>query len=214
MLKILLRTFLSWISFAVTITCMSAIIFISLQQYMRSSIDDLLANTTTSIKDNIVLAQDPSKLDSPTKTELSKIKSISYILYSKDSKALATNIKDVDNYKLDKEILEVADRDGKNSITWQPISSLRLAARITPFSESNGGYIVVANSISSIQEFSEVLLKNMAVGTGISLLLVFFVLLLVNMAQSPLEKLLMLAIAKQKEKKEKQEKQQEIKTEA
>lgn len=66
-------------------------------------------------------------------------------------------------------VLQYADTNGENHVTWQPRKDIRIAAVIKPFTGQGSGYVLVGRSLREVEEREYQLMVFVGIGWILSL---------------------------------------------
>jgi hypothetical protein len=148
--KDLIQIIFKWAPFAFIATVMSGLIFVAVQQDMRTGANDpqiqLAENAASQLKSGIpanVLVPS-SKLD--PSTDLSPF----VIVYDKSGNVIASQamIKGK-TPNLPSDVFKLAPLEWR--FTWQPQSGVRIAAVVTSYQGPNSGYVLAGRSLKEVE---------------------------------------------------------------
>lgn len=170
----------SWFPLATTVSLVCIIILITVQQSYRLSANDPQYQMVEDAVSAINKGTDPrSVLRSSDLIEVSQSLSPWLTICDTAGNIVASNATlDAMTLKIPRVAIDYVYKNGNDAVTWQPHPGVRQAV-VGMLAKANRPYIVVAGrSLRKIEERTALLLKQVALGWGLSLIIILIVVVL------------------------------------
>lgn len=162
-----------WLVLAIAITVGAGTLYIVAQQNLRREANHPQIQIAEDVALELSGGANPSQLDTQNRTDIGKSLVAYLIVYDDAGKAIASTAQlngQVPAVPLG--VLQTSKKSGENRITWRPQSGVRSALVIVPFSSTTAtGYVVVGRSLREIESTMSALLRIIAIGWGIAMIL-------------------------------------------
>jgi hypothetical protein len=162
--------FKQWLPLGIVITALSLCVFIATQQVLR-----FLANDPqVSLSESFVTFGDREfslALQSANTIEISQ-SLLPFVMLFDESEKLTTSTALLDGQyvSIPKGVLDYAKVHGQDRVTWQPKTGVRIALVVT---HGKYGFAAVGRSLSEVERFTDILLKDVAIGWAMTMLVSF-----------------------------------------
>ena len=162
--KISQNTFISFLPFAVVTTFLSFLIFVVVQQNIRLSTNDQIAQIAEDTAGRIA-PQNSIPSDFPTvKIDIARSLSTYVIVYDANKKIIgSTGSLDGNNPDIPVGVLNAAHSD-ENRVTWQPRKGIRSAIVAVYFKGKSEGFVVAGKSLREVEKREELLQTQVGIG--------------------------------------------------
>jgi hypothetical protein len=152
--KIQLNILKAWLPLAVIITCLSGLIYITVQQNIRISANDPQIQIAEDISGQLAQGQNPQYFMPSTKTEISKSLATYIMLFDKDGKLIGSSasLKGKDP-TVPQGVFASAKKNsmGESRFTWQPQKGVRSAVVLDYYKGPNPGFVLIGRSIREVE---------------------------------------------------------------
>ena len=160
------------------ITLMSALIYVCIQQEIRSSANDPQVQIGEDTISKLSAGRNAQTLVSIDMIDIDKSLSPFTIIYDNSYNVIASSAL-LNNHTpaLPIGVFHVIDKDGKAIFTWQPADSVRVAAVVTKY---NSGYVLTGRSLREVEKRESKILYYVFSGWLLTLALTFLTLIVLN----------------------------------
>jgi hypothetical protein len=144
----------TWLPLAITITCLSGLIYLSVQQNLRMSANDPQIQIAQDIANQLVKGQDPRAFVPSTTTELSKSLATYIILFDKDGKLVGSSVTlDGKTPVVPQGVFAQTQKssNGETRFTWQPQVGVRSAVVVDYYKGPVPGFVLIGRSIKEVE---------------------------------------------------------------
>ena len=157
-----------FLPFAIVITALSGLVYVTVQQSYRQSANDPQIQIAEDIASLISQGQDPRYYIPQGKVDISKSLA-TYVMFFDKNATLIGSSAQLDNKTpaLPQGVLESARKEGETRITWQPKPNVRSAIVVKSYKT---GYIVVGRSLREVEIRVDNLTKTVFAAWFLSLL--------------------------------------------
>ncbi len=142
--------FRTWLAFAVVVTALCALVYVTAQQVLRQDANDpqiqMAEDAAASLNNGVA----PDAVVSKQQVEFSTSLAPFLIVFDASGKPVAGS--GVLNGQLPQYpigALESAKRGGENRVTWQPQPDVRIASVAVPY---KGGYVIAGRSLREVEK--------------------------------------------------------------
>ncbi|HYM65002.1 MAG TPA: hypothetical protein VES68_00750 [Candidatus Sulfotelmatobacter sp.] len=179
--KYLREVLTKWIPFAVVITLLCGVIFVSVQQNYRMSANDPQIQLTEDVTNAILQGQSPKAFIPTRKLDLSKTLATFIILYDGKGKIIGSSVAlDGKDPIVPQGVLDSAKTKGQSRITWQPKNGVREALVVNYYKGPQEGYVAIGRSLREVEIREENLQLMVFSGWLITLFASFLSIYLIN----------------------------------
>ncbi len=142
-------TLQKWIPLALVTTVLCGLSYLTLQQFIRLSADEVPADITSQALLALKKGTPPASMLPPAAAEEMKGNSSPFVMIFDDKGVLAASTTKINGKdpSLPSGVFEAARKYGENRITWQPEKGLRNAIIVTHYSGTQPGFVVVGKSL-------------------------------------------------------------------
>lgn len=143
-----------WIPLAITITCLSGLIYLVVQQDIRISANDPQIQIAEDLAGQLSNGQNPSALIPGAKTDISKSLANFIILFNKDGQLIGTSaVLDGKNPVIPQEVfVNLKKSQGyETRFTWQPKTGVRSAVVVVYYKGQTPGFVLIGRSLREIE---------------------------------------------------------------
>jgi hypothetical protein len=142
-----------WIPLAVTITALSGLIYLAVQQDIRIGANDPQIQISEDVSRQISTGENPLDFIPPIKVEISKSLA-NYIVIFDDKGKLIGSSAVLDNKEptIPQGVFDQTKALGQTRFTWQPRAGVRSAVVVTYFKGPTNGYVMVGRSMREIEK--------------------------------------------------------------
>jgi hypothetical protein len=144
----------AWIPLAITITCLSGLIYLVVQQDIRIGANDPQIQIAEDLGSQLSAGQNPLMLIPPTKTDMSKSLANYIMIFDKDGKSIGSSVVlDGKEPVLPQGVFANAKKSQENEIrfTWQPKTGVRSAAVLVYYKGETPGFVLIGRSLREIE---------------------------------------------------------------
>lgn len=139
-----------WLSFAVVITSLSALVYIVVQQNYRQSANDPQIQLAKDIADDLSNGAKLQALGIQGSVNIASSLAPFVMIYDKDrNPVLATAVLSGKTPNIPEGVLNAAGRKGENRVTWQPKRGVRSAIVVVSYPR---GYVLVGRSLTEVEK--------------------------------------------------------------
>jgi hypothetical protein len=152
--NIVLHVLKTWIPLAITITCLSGLIYLVVQQDIRIGANDPQIQIAEDLASQLSTGQNPLALIPPAKTDISKSLANYIMLFNKDGKLVGSSaLLDGKAPVLPQGLFAVAQKiqGSETRFTWQPKIGVRSAAVLVYYNAQTPGFILIGRSLREIE---------------------------------------------------------------
>lgn len=145
----------AWLPLAVTITCLSGLIYLTVQQDIRMTANDPQIQIAEDIASQLAQGQNPQEFIPSTKVELSQSLATYIMLFNKDGKPTGSSVslfgKDL---TLPQGIFAQTEKNptSESRFTWQPREGIRSAVVLEYYKGPIPGFILIGRSIREVEK--------------------------------------------------------------
>jgi hypothetical protein len=143
-----------WIPLAVTITCLSGLIYLVIQQDIRIGANDPQIQIAQDLASQLSAGQNPLALIPPAKTDISKSLANYIMLFNKDGKLIGSSATlDGKTPTIPQGVFMTAEKAQGNEtrFTWQPRTGVRSAAVLAYYTGQIPGFVLIGRSLREIE---------------------------------------------------------------
>lgn len=143
-----------WIPLAVTITCLSGLIYLVIQQDIRIGANDPQIQIAEDLANQLSNGQNPLTLIPPTKTDISKSLANYIMLFNRGSKLVGSSaLLDGKAPIIPQGVFAVAQKAKGNEtrFTWQPRTGVRSAMVLIYYNGQRPGFVLIGRSLREIE---------------------------------------------------------------
>jgi len=144
----------TWLPLAVIITCLSGLIYLSVQQNLRANANDPQIQIVEDIANQLALGQNPQAFIPPTTTDLSKSLATYIMLFDKDGKSIGSSVSlNGKTPVIPQGVFASAKKSSTSEtiFTWQPQKGIRSAVVIDYYKGLTPGYVLIGRSIKEVE---------------------------------------------------------------
>jgi hypothetical protein len=173
MQKIFLRSVVSFLPFAVCITLLSGLIYFSSQQVIRLSANEMPSLSVDTALARISIGQQLNTILPNIPIELSKPFGFFFSAYN-EQKVLTiaqTTVRSAP-VSVPSGVLDYAKSHGKDRVTWQPETGIRLAI-VVVYEPRTNTYLVAGRDLTDYEHRIETLGLQILLGWGITIIATF-----------------------------------------
>jgi hypothetical protein len=144
----------AWLPLAIVITCLSGLIYLTVQQNIRISANDPQIQIVEDISAQLAQGQNPQAFIPPTKVELSKSLATYIMIFDKDGKLIGSSVtlggKDP---IVPQGVFSSTKKNPTNEsrFTWQPRSGIRSAVILDYYKGPIPGFVLIGRSIKEVE---------------------------------------------------------------
>lgn len=181
------KVFKFFIPFAVAITLLCGLIYVSVQQVLRQSANDPQIQIAEDVSGALSTGVPPAAIANPNGTDLKKSIATFIIIYnSSKSSVLSSATLDGKTPELPKGVFDEVDKKGQRRFTWEPKKGTRVAAVVQKYSGKASGYVLVARSIREVEKRELMFQQGVGIAWIVTLIATFMSIYLVDqkMAES------------------------------
>jgi hypothetical protein len=152
--KQVLNILKAWLPLAIVTTCLSGLIYLSVQQNIRISANDPQIQIAEDIAAQLTKGQDPRAFVPSTTTELSKSLATYIMLFDKDGKLVGSSVTlDGKNPVVPQGVFSQTQKSltGETRFTWQPKPGVRSAVVVDYYKGPVPGFVLIGRSIREIE---------------------------------------------------------------
>lgn len=144
----------SWIPLAIAIISLGSLMFISFQQYIRTSANNPLQETAENLIGVIESGVNYDQLKSNSPVDIKKENSFIYVVVDDNKSVVASNIKEMEKYSIPTGVYDQAKKNHSKGhvVTWRPEKDIYLAIYVKHFSGERSGYVITARTLYSINQ--------------------------------------------------------------
>lgn len=148
------RLFRAWLPLAVVTVCMSGLIYLAVQQNLRSEANDPQIQISEDVAFNLASGSSVEKETTAYSTvDVERSLAPFLIVYSQDGRVIASTVTlHGQTPSLPEGMLASSSKTSQNRVTWQPAHGVRIAAVITPVKGGSGGYVLAGRSLREVEE--------------------------------------------------------------
>ncbi len=182
----MLRSFLktekikSWVPLALAITGLSGLVYLALQQSIRSSANDPQIQLAEDFAATLGTGIAPQSILPQGQLDISKSLAPYAIIYDEGGNPLGSSgILDGKIPQAPKGVLDYVKKYGENRITWQPKEGVRSAIVVKSFT-SNGstGYVLIGRSLREVEKRADQIILQVGLAWIATLIVSLFAALL------------------------------------
>ena len=143
-----------WIPLAVTITCLSGLIYLVVQQDIRISANDPQIQIAQDLANQLSAGQNPLALIPPTKTDISKSLANYIMLFNKNGKLIGSSALLDGKAPIVPQGVFVAVKKiqgNETRFTWQPKAGVRSAVVLVYYNGQTPGFVLIGRSLREIE---------------------------------------------------------------
>jgi hypothetical protein len=170
----------TWLPLAITITCLSGLIYLSVQQNLRMNANDPQIQIAEDISSQLALGQNPKYFIPTAKIELTKSLATYIMVFDNNGKLIGSSVTlDGKDPVVPSGIFTSTKKNPANEtrFTWQPQSGVREAVVVTYYKGQTPGFVLIGRSIKEVEiretQQAYILFAGWAVTMLASLLTVF-----------------------------------------
>ncbi len=150
--KINRETFRTWIPFAVAITLLCGLIYVSVQQVLRQSANDpqiqIAEDTATALNQGA----DPNSVIPDSSVDMAKSLAPFIIIYDDSGVAVASTATLNGKTPMPpRGIFDYVKANGEDRLTWQPKPGVRIATVVTRYAGVRSGYVLAGRSMREVE---------------------------------------------------------------
>jgi len=152
--KTALNILKAWIPLAITITCLSGLIYLVVQQDIRIGANDPQIQIAEDLAGQLSNGQNPLALIPPTKTDMSKSLANYIMLFNKDAKLIGSSVTlDGKDPVIPQGVFIAAKKYQGNEtrFTWQPKIGVRSAVVLVYYRGQTPGFVLIGRSLREIE---------------------------------------------------------------
>ncbi len=178
-----------WLPFAVIATFLSGLVYVAVQQDMRSGANDPQIQIAEDIAAVLQNGIAPQSVIPPGLPSINIGKSLSpYVIIFDDSGKPIAGTGQLEG-KLPTpppRVFEYARKNGENRLTWQPEPAVRSAIVVIYYAtESRSGFVLAGRSLREVEKRESFLITEVFLGWLASLFISLGIIMLLKFAQSP-----------------------------
>ena len=146
----LISVFRTWLAFAVVVTGVCALVYVTVQQVLRQGANDPQIQMAEDAAAALDHGTGTDAVIPPQKVEFSSSLAPFLVIYDMTGKPVAgSGLLDggLPEYPLG--ALEAARHSGENRVSWQPQSNVRIASVAVPYKD---GYVVAGRSLREVEK--------------------------------------------------------------
>lgn len=168
------KAFKSFIPFAVAITLICGLIYVSVQQVLRQSANDPQIQIAEDVSGALSTGIPPAAIANPNGTDLKKSLAVFIIIYNNSKTAvLSSATLDGKTPELPKGVFDEVNKKGQRSFTWEPKKGTRVAAVVQKYSGKASGYVLVARSIREVEKRELMFQQGVGIAWTVTLVATF-----------------------------------------
>jgi hypothetical protein len=144
----------AWLPLAVAITCLSGLIYLSVQQNLRTNANDPQIQIAEDIANQLVGGQSPQAFIPSTIVDLSKSMATYIMLFDKDGKLVGSSVTLNGKTPVMPQGVFLSSKKSPTSetrFTWQPEKGVRSAVVMDYYKGSTPGYVLIGRSIKEVE---------------------------------------------------------------
>ncbi|MBI3740081.1 MAG: hypothetical protein HY258_13620 [Chloroflexi bacterium] len=139
-----------WLPFAVVTTAFCALVYLTVQQALRNGANDPQIQMAEDVADALNSGSSIESVVSAQKVYFDKSLAPFLVIYDSSGQPVAgSGVLDGRLPVLPNGVLDYAKQNGENRLTWQPNSSVRVAAVIVPFKD---GYVLAGRNLREAEK--------------------------------------------------------------
>ena len=144
------KIFKGWLPVAVVISAFCLLVYASVQQVLRNGLND----PQIQMADDTAYALDHGKtveaLIPVNQVEMSRSLSPFIVVFDNNGKAVASSgLLNGELPQVPQGVFESTKQNGSNRVTWQPASSVRIAAVVAPY---KGGFVLAGRNMREVEQ--------------------------------------------------------------
>jgi hypothetical protein len=149
--------FLQWLPVATAMVALAGLVYVTVQQSLRSSADDPQMQMVGDLASQLSAGSDPTALVGSRRVDLASSLSPFVTVFDANGNVLASTARLGDRVEPPvppEGVLRAARDHGRNSLTWQPRPGVRAAIVVEPWVADdgrNGGTVLVGRSLLEIE---------------------------------------------------------------
>jgi hypothetical protein len=143
-----------WIPLAIVITCLSGLIYLTVQQDIRIGANDPQIQIAQDLADQLSTGQNPQSFIPPTKTDISRSLANYIMVFDKNGKLVGSSASlDGKDPTLPQGIFSSAKTSKTNELrfTWQPKTGVRSAVVLDYYKGPIPGFVLIGRSLREIE---------------------------------------------------------------
>lgn len=143
-----------WLPFFVSITLLSGVVFVVMQQNIRMSANDPQIQMSEDMAANLAAGKSMPPGMQNDSIEISQSIAPFYVVYDESGKSVASSGKlDGQIPNLPAGVLEYTRINGQDRVTWQPQKGVRAAVVVTHYAGNKGsGFVMVGRSLREVEK--------------------------------------------------------------
>jgi len=142
-----------WISLAVTVTALSGLVYLTVQQDIRIGANDPQIQISEDVARQISTGENPLDFIPPIKVEISKSLATYIILFDDKGKLIGSSaVLDNKEPTIPQGVFGQTKSLGETRFTWQPKAGVRSAVVVTYYKGPSSGYVLVGRSMREIEK--------------------------------------------------------------
>jgi hypothetical protein len=142
-----------WIPLAVTITALSGLIYLTIQQDIRIGANDPQIQISEDVSRQISTGENPLDFIPPIKVEISKSLANYIIIFDDKGKIIGSSaVLDNKEPTIPQGVFSQTKSLGETRFTWQPRAGVRSAVVVTYYKGPTNGYVLVGRSMREIEK--------------------------------------------------------------
>jgi hypothetical protein len=152
--KVKMNILKTWLPLAVIVTCLSGLIYLTIQQNIRISANDPQIQIAEDISSQLAEGQNPQDFIPSTKTELSKSLATYIMLFDQNGKLTGSSVTlNGNNPVVPQGVFTSAKKSATNEtrFTWQPQRGVRSAVVLDYYKGPIPGFVLIGRSIKEIE---------------------------------------------------------------
>jgi hypothetical protein len=165
--------FKGWLPFAVVISAFCLLVYASVQQALRNGLNDpqiQMAEDTAYALDRGTTIE---ALVPAEQVEMSRSLTPFIVVFDNNGKPIASSgLLNGDLPQVPQGVFDSAKQNGSNRVTWQPASSVRIAAVVTPY---KGGFVLAGRNMREVEQRESQTEMFAGVTWALTLIATFFV---------------------------------------
>lgn len=160
----------SWLPLAVAISGLCGLVYLAVQQNIRSGADDPQIQIAGGVTENLNSGQDPTKIIPNFNIDISKSLDVFVAVFDNDGKVKASSAQ-LNNLVVPEGVFNYVRNHGENRFTWQPTAGVRSAVVVTKYKD---GFVLVGRSLREVERREDRLLQQVGLAWAAIMAATFF----------------------------------------
>lgn len=163
-----------FLPYAVTITLLCGLLFLTLQQTLRLGANEPLVQLSLELSNRLSKEQEIPHQFPANKIDISKSISPFFYVYDVNRQFIGTTASiNGEEVQIPKGVLEAARKNGQRRVTWQPAKDVRAALVVVHFKGQSEGFVATGRNLQETEALIFKLQVLIGFGWIITLLFVF-----------------------------------------